>query len=336
MRVFEVQTAFGLDNLRLAERPQPTPGPGEVLLKVGACSLNYRDYLMLQGEYNPRQKLPLIPLSDGAGEVVATGSGVSRVTTGDRVAGLFSQRWLGGEPNQERLRSTLGGPFDGMLAEYVVLSEKGVIKLLPGLSFEQGATLPCAALTAWSALTKYRALKAGDTVLLQGTGGVSLFALQFAKLFGAQVIITSSSDAKLERARALGADHTINYRSNPDWHKTARTLSGKSGVDFVIEVGGADTFAKSLAAVRIGGFIAVIGVLSGREAPLSVIPILMSSLTIQGITVGSRDDFEAMNKAIEHHALQPVIDRVFAFEEAPAAFRLMEQGSHFGKIVIRF
>lgn len=336
MQVFEVQTAFGLDNLRLSERPDPVPETGEVLIKVRACSLNYRDYLMVKGDYNPRQKLPLIPLSDGAGEIVAVGPGVSRVAVGDRVAGLFSQRWLGGEPNQERLRTTLGGPLDGMLAEYVVLPEHGVVPLPPDLPYEQGATLPCAAVTAWSALTKYRPLKAGDTVLLQGTGGVSLFALQFAKLFGAKVIITSSSDGKLARAQALGADHTINYRSNPDWHKTARTLTGKTGVDHIVEVGGADTFAKSLAAVRIGGFIAVIGVLGGQEAPLSVIPILMSSLTVQGITVGSRDDFEAMNKAIAQHNLQPVIDRVFPFNDAPEAFRLMEQGGHFGKIVISF
>ena len=336
MKVFEIQNQFGLDNLVLTERPKPQPDPSQILIKVHACSLNYRDLLMIKGEYNPRQKLPLIPLSDGAGEVVAVGAKVNRFNVGDRVAGLFSQRWLGGEPNQERLRSTLGGPLDGMLAEYIALPEQGAILLPPHLSYAEGATLPCAALTAWAALTKYRPLQAGDTILLQGTGGVSLFALQFAKLLGARVIITSSSDAKLVRAQALGTDHIINYRNDPDWHKTARALTGGVGVDHIVEVGGADTFSKSLAALRIGGFIAVIGVLGGRQAPLSVIPILMSSLAIQGITVGSRDDFEAMNKAIAQHQLKPVIDRVFPFDETVAAFRLMEQGGHFGKIVLTF
>ena len=318
----------------MADRPDPKPGPGQILVKVHACSLNYRDLLMVKGEYNPRQKLPLIPLSDGAGEVIAVGDGVSRFRVGDRIAGLFNQRWLGGEPNQERLRNTLGGPLDGMLAEYSVLPEQSAVSLPEHLSYAEGATLPCAAVTAWSALTKHRPVQAGNTVLLQGTGGVSLFALQFAKLLGASVIITSSSDDKLARAQDIGADHVINYRKEPNWHKAARALTGGIGVDHIVEVGGADTFSKSLATVRIGGFVAVIGVLGGREAPLSVIPILMSSLAIQGITVGSRDDFEAMNKAIAQHQLKPAIGRVFPFADTVAAFRLMERGGHFGKIVL--
>jgi NADPH:quinone reductase-like Zn-dependent oxidoreductase len=222
-----------------------------------------------------------------------------------------------------------------MLSEYVVLDQEGVVKLPAHLSYEEAATLPCAAVTAWAALTRYRHLNAGETVLLQGTGGVSIFALQFAKMLGATVIITSSSDAKLERAQELGADHLINYRKQPDWHKAARNLTGKNGVDHIVEVGGAGTFEKSLAAVRMGGFIATIGVLDGVSAPLSVIPILMAGLTVQGILVGSRDDFEAMNKAVAASQLQPVIDRIFSFAEVPEAFELMKSSGHFGKIVIR-
>lgn len=336
MKVYEIQDNFGLDNLKPAERDIPALGSEQVLLKIKACSLNYRDLMMVQGSYNPRQPLPLIPLSDGVGEIVEVGDQVSRVAVGDRVAGIFAQGWFGGEPSQERVRpTTLGSPLDGMLAQYVVLHQQGVVKVPAHLSDQEAATLPCAAVTAWSALNKYRRLSPGDTVLLQGTGGVSVFALQFAKLSGATVIITSSSDAKLERAKSLGADYTINYREQPDWHKVARDITGKTGVDHIVEVGGAGTFEKSLAAVRIGGFIATIGVLDGGSAPLSVIPILMSGLTVQGILVGSRDDFEAMNRAIAAHQLQPVIDKTFAFDEARAAFDWMHSGSHFGKIVIQ-
>lgn len=335
MKVFEIQDSFGLDNLKLAERPDPKPGYGQVLIRVRACSLNYRDLLTIQGAYNPRQPLPLVPLSDGVGEVVEVGEGVSRIGVGDRVAGIFAQKWIGGGPNQERLRSTLGGPLDGMLAQYVVLDEAGVVRIPEHLSFEEAATLPCAAVTAWAALTKYRKLTVGETVLLQGTGGVSIFALQFAKLLGARAIITSSSDDKLERARQLGADQLINYKANPNWERQVRELTDKVGVDHIVEVGGAGTLEKSLACVRIGGFIAVIGVLGGKAAPLSVTPILMSSITVQGITVGNRDDFEAMNRAVAAHRLRPVIDRVFKFEETPQALELMQKGGHFGKIVIR-
>ena len=335
MQVYEIAEAFGIDNLRLVERETPSPGHGQVLVKVHACSLNYRDLLMVEGHYNPRQRLPLVPLSDGAGEVVEIGTGVSSVGVGDRVCGIFAQGWISGDPTQERIRSTtLGGPLDGMLAQYVVLDQHGVIKLPRFLSYSEAATLPCAAVTAWAALTKYRQLIAGQTVLLQGTGGVSIFALQFAKLLGAEVIITSSSDAKLERAQQLGADHLINYRDNPDWHKTARQLTAKVGVDHIVEVGGAGTFEKSLAAAKMGGFVATIGVLDGVSAPLSVIPILMSGLSVQGILVGSWDDFAAMNRAIDHHQLHPVVDQTFSMAEVPEAFALMKAGGHFGKIVV--
>ena len=335
MKAYEIQGAFGLDNLRVVDRPEPRPGPGQILLRVRACSLNFRDLLTIQGQYNPRQPLPLIPLSDGVGEVVEVGERVSRFKVGERVAGIFAQAWLGGEPNQERLRSTLGGPFDGMLAEYVLLDQQGAVRVPDHLSDEEAACLPCAGVTAWAALTKYRQLTPGQSVLLQGTGGVSIFALQFAKLLGATVIITSSSDDKLQRARQLGADHLINYHQQPDWEKPVRSLTDKLGVDHIVEVGGAGTFERSLKALRAGGFIAMIGVLTGRAAPLSVIPILMSSITVQGITVGSRDDFEALNRAVAAAGLRPVVDRVFSFAEVPEALKLLERGGHFGKIVIK-
>lgn len=334
MQAYVIQNEFGLANLTQIERPMPEPDAHEVVLKVRACSLNYRDHLMLEGLYNPRQALPLVPLSDGAGEIVALGEQVRRYQIGDRVAGLFCQHWQGGAPDRERLRVTLGGPLDGMLQQYIALPEQGVIDFPEHLSYPEAATLPCAALTAWVALTKYRQVKAGDTVLILGTGGVAIFALQFAKLFGARVIITSSSDQRLEQVAQLGADELINYRTTPDWHRIALTMTNKQGVDHIIEVGGADTLEKSLAAVKVGGFIAVIGVLSGQKTPLSVIPILMSSLTLQGITVGNRDDFAAMNQAIYQHQLKPIIDQRFTLDEAQTAFARLATGGHLGKLII--
>jgi len=335
MRVWQIDGRFGLERLQQAERDLPQPGSEQVVIKIHACSLNYRDYLTVTGAYNPRYPLPLIPVSDGAGEVVAVGEGVTDLAIGTRVMGTFSQTWQGGEPSRERLRgATLGGPLDGLLCEYARLSAQGVVPIPEHLSYTQAATLPCAALTAWNALSKYRKLQAGDTVLIQGTGGVALFALQFAKLVGATVIITSSSDAKLEHAQRLGADHTINYRTQPEWHKIARQLTDQRGVDHIVEVGGAETFAQSLAALRVGGFVAIIGILSGAAATVTLTPILMGSLSVQGITVGSRDDFYTMNRAISAHQLEPVIDRVFAFNEAPAAFEHLAAGRHFGKVVI--
>jgi NADPH:quinone reductase-like Zn-dependent oxidoreductase len=334
MRCFEVQK-FGLDGLAPAERPDPAPGPGEVLVRVSASSINFRDLLMLQGLYNPKQKLPLIPNSDGAGTVAAIGAGVTRFKVGDRVCGIFMQSWLAGPPVREKLASPLGSPLDGMLTEQRVLSQEGLVRTPPHLTDEQAACLPCAGVTAWSALVEHGALKPGDTVLLQGTGGVSIFALQFAKLAGARVIITSSSDEKLERARALGADETINYKSTPDWEKRARELTGGAGVDHVVEVGGGGTFGKSLRAVRIGGTISVIGVLSGAASDATVLPILMQNLRLQGIMVGSREMFEHMNAAIALSRMTPVVDRVFPFDQAPEAFAHMANGAHFGKIVVK-
>jgi NADPH:quinone reductase-like Zn-dependent oxidoreductase len=334
MRVFEIQK-FGLENLNLADRPDPQPGHGQVLIRVRAVSLNFRDHLMVAGAYNPKQKLPLIPCSDGAGEVLATGPGVTRVKPGDRVMGAFSQTWIAGEPTRAKLAGTLGGPLDGMLAEQVVLHEDGVTPVPAHLSYEEAATLPCAAVTAWHALVVQGGLKAGDTVLVQGTGGVSIFALQFARMFGARVIVTSSSDAKLEKAKALGADGLINYKTTPDWEKPARELTGGVGLDHIIEVGGAGTLSKALKCVRIGGIVHVIGVLSGNApADFSVIPILMQNVRLQGVLVGSRETFEQMNRAVAQNGLRPVLDRTFPFADARDAFAHMAAGAHFGKIVI--
>ena len=335
MKAFEVQNKWGLESLKLADRPDPSPGHGQVVIKVKAVSLNYRDLLMVKGQYNPKLPLPLIPVSDGAGEVTAIGEGVTRVKVGDRVAGNFSQKWIAGEPTRARLGESLGGPVDGMLAQYRVLSEEGVVKVPDHLTDEEAATLPCAAVTAWNCLVTLGEMTAGDTVLLQGTGGVSIFGLQLAVASGAEVIITSSSDEKLERAKRLGAAHCINYKTTPDWEKRVKELTSGVGVDHIIEVGGADTFGKSLRAVRIGGSIYLIGNLSGNTAEVNLVQILMQNIRVQGVLVGSRETFEAMNRAVSLHKLKPVIDRVFPFEEATKAFEYMASGAHFGKICIR-
>ena len=334
MRTWEIQSGFGLANLRLAERPDPRPGPGQVLIRVRAVSLNYRDLLMVEGKYNPKQKLPLIPCSDGAGEVVAIGEGVTRVRPGDRVCGIFAQRWIAGEPDRERLRSTLGGPLDGMLAELVALPEEGVVVVPPHLTWEEAATLPCAGVTAWSALVTHGRLTAGDTVLLQGTGGVSIIALQLAQLLGLRALITSSSDEKLERARQLGASGLINYRQKPEWSGAVRDLTGGAGVDLVVEVGGAGTLEQSLRSVRMGGTVCLIGNLAGLMAQVPLALVFMQQVRLQGILVGHREGFEAMNRAIAQHGMRPVVDRTVPFEDAPAAFELMAASGHFGKICI--
>lgn len=333
MKVWQIEQ-FGIDNLALAERPVPEPGPGQVVVRLRAVSLNYRDLLVIKGLYNPRLALPLVPLSDGAGEVVAVGADVTRVKTGDRVCGIFMQQWLAGELDPQQSKYALGGDLDGVLAEYRVLHEDGVVPAPPHLSYEEAATLPCAAVTAWHALITAGGVQAGDTVLLQGTGGVALFGLQFAKVAGARTIVISSSDAKLERARQLGADDGVNYRSSPEWDRSVRELTGGAGVDHVVEVGGQGTFARSLRAVRMGGRISLIGALTGGSSELNLLPILMRSIRVQGIFVGSRAMFEAMNRAITLHRLRPVVDRTFRFEEAGAALQYMESGSHCGKIVI--
>ncbi len=334
MRVIELQNSFGIDNLAVTVRPDPQPGPGQVLVRMHAVSLNYRDLMTVSGHYNPKQPLPLIPCSDGAGEIVAVGDGVTRLHPGDRVATCFSQTWQSGPPNREKVRGTLGGPLDGTLTEQMVLPEHGVVPFPSHLSAAEAACLPCAGLTAWSALVTLGAVRAGDTVLVQGTGGVSIFALQLATTLGARTIVTSSSDEKLARARKLGAWQTINYRQTPRWGKAARALTDGCGVDHIVEVGGAGTLGESLDAIRIGGTISVIGVLSGVATELSVIPVLMKQVRLQGLMVGHREGFEAMNRAIAAHDVRPVIDSEVPFDQASDAFRHMASGRHFGKIVI--
>lgn len=334
MKVFEIRDGFGLDHLWAGERDAPTPGPGQVLLGMRAASLNYRDYLMINGLYNPRQPLPLIPCSDGIGRVEAVGEGVDRVAVGDRVATLFAQGWLGGAPRREWIRSTLGGPLDGVLSEQMVLDQDGVAPVPDYLSDTEAATLPCAALTAWSALVTQGSVTAGQTVLVQGTGGVSLFALQIALALGARVIVTSSKDEKLGRALDMGAWKGINYVDDPDWGKTAKKLTGGEGVDHVVDVGGAGTLAQSTHAVRVGGTISLIGVLGGVETKLALTPILMQNVRVQGILVGSREGFEAMGRAFEVHQIRPRIDRVFPFDEAREAVVYLAAGRHFGKICV--
>lgn len=339
MKAFQIQNGFGLENLKPADLPDPSPGPGQVLVRVRAASLNYRDLMMARGHYNPDQPLPLTPLSDGAGEVAAVGPGVTRAKVGDRVAGIFTQGWVGGDLHGWMwAQTTLGGPLPGMLAEYAVLGEQGVVMVPPHLSFEEAATLPCAAVTAWNALVEVGRVRAGQTVLVQGTGGVSIFALQFAKMHGARVIATSSSDAKLQVAKNLGCDESINYRSTPDWERAALDLTGGAGVDHVVEVGGAGTLPRSMAATRVDGHVHVIGLLSvaqGGAAPVDPLPILRRALRVRGVLVGSREMFEHMNAAISQSKLKPVIDRAFDFADASAAFRHLESASHVGKVVIR-
>lgn len=335
MKVFEIQGSFGIDRLRPAERADPEPEPGGLLLAVKAVSLNHRDLTTVEGAYNPKQPLPLIPCSDAAAEVVAVGEGVTRFRAGDRVCPTFARHWICGEPERDRLRSTLGGPLDGTLAERIVVPAESAVAVPAHLSDEEAATLPCAALTAWNAIVTHGRTRPGDVVVALGTGGVSIFALQFGRLLGARVIVTSSSDDKLARARELGAWGTINYRAEPEWERRVKELTGGRGADLVIEVGGAGTFARSLHAVRMGGTVVMIGALAGGDAPLSVIPILMRQIRVQGMLVGDRESFEAMNRAIAAAGLRPVIDRVFPFGQAPDAFHHMASGEHFGKIVVR-
>jgi NADPH:quinone reductase-like Zn-dependent oxidoreductase len=325
--------AFGIENLRFVDLPDPAPQRSEVLVRVHAVSWNYRDLLVVTGKYNPKMHLPRIPCSDGAGEVVAIGEGVTRVKVGDRVAGIFMQNWIDGAPSAEKSRGGLGGDLDGMLAELVLLREDGLVHFPHHFSYEQAATLPCAAVTAWNALIRAGKTKPGDTVVILGTGGVSIFALQFAKMLGARVLGTSSSDAKLERAKSLGLDAGVNYRQHPEWDKWVLEQTGGRGADLIVEVGGAGTLAQSLRAVRVGGAVAQIGVLSESHQSLPIGLLLHRQIRLCGIYVGSRSDFEMMNRAITQQKLEPQVDEVFSFANAPAALQCMQSGSHFGKLV---
>lgn len=336
MKAFEIQQ-FGIENLALAERDEPQPEANQVLIKFHAASLNYRDLMMVKGFYNPRAKLPTIPFSDGAGEIVAVGENVTKWKTGDRVCPIFTQGWIEGEPSAGKNKTTLGGgDRDGVLREFGAFDEESVVKIPEHLSYEEAATLPCTGVTAWNALVVSGKLKAGETVLTLGTGGVSVYAVQIAKMFGARVFATSSSDEKIEKLKSLGANETINYKQTPDWDKEVLRITEKRGVDHVVEVGGAGTLAKSINSVRIGGHVAVIGALSGAGEGVNPIPILMRSIRLQGVFVGSRKMFEDLNRAVETNGIKPVIDRTFAFEETTDALRYMDSGAHFGKIVIKF
>ena len=335
MRAYQLpKGGAGIDALTKVERPMPKPGHRQVLVKVAACSLNFRDLGIVRGTYRMPVRDNIMPLSDGAGEVVEVGRGVTRVKVGDKVAGCFFQRWPGGEPPPDVQPNALGGGIDGMLAEYVVLEEEGVVKMPAHLSLEEGATLPCAAVTVWHAMMEHAKLIAGQTVLLQGTGGVSVFGLQLAHAMGMQAIITSSSDDKLAKAKKLGAAHGINYKTTPDWEKAAMEFTGGRGVDHVVEVGGAGTLAQIVRRDPRRRQDQHDRRSERRRRPSSIRGLIMGRrANIQGISVGSTQMFEAMNRAIAANAIKPVIDKVFGFDEAKAAYQHMASGAHFGKIV---
>jgi len=334
MKAYEIQE-FGLENLALVERDVPEPQEREVLVKFHAASLNYRDLLMVKGFYNPRLKTPLVPFSDGAGEVVAVGADVTKWKIGDRVSPIFMQGWIDGAISFDKARTALGGDRDGTLREYGAFDESGLVRIPDHFSYEEAATLPCAGVTAYHALFESGNLHPSDSVLLQGTGGVSIFALQLASVYGSRTIITSSSDEKLARAKALGADDSINYREREDWDKAVQELTDRRGVDHVVEVGGAGTLQRSVNAVKMGGHIALIGVLSGK-GEFNPGTVLMKSVRLHGIFVGSRQMFEQMNLLLcQHYHIKPVIDKTFEFGEVKEALKHMESGSHFGKIVVK-
>jgi len=332
MRVWQI-SSFGIDSLELVERATPQPSAGEVLVRIRAVSLNYRDLMMVKGLYNPKLKLPRVPCSDGAGEVEAVGEGVTQWKRGDRVCGIFMQNWVDGPPTPAKIKGALGGDVDGMLAENVVLKETGLVRIPEHLSFEEAANLPCAGVTAWNAL-KAGGLNRGSTVLMQGTGGVSIFALQFAKLKGARVLGISSSDAKLQRACTLGLDEALDYGETSEWDKWVVEKTGGEGVDLVVEVGGVGTLPRSLRAVKMGGTIAQIGVLSGPAEPVPVPMILHKQVHIRGIYVGSWENFEEMNAEISAAKLKPVYES-HEWTEAKKVFKEMEGATHFGKLVLK-
>ncbi|HEY0877455.1 MAG TPA: NAD(P)-dependent alcohol dehydrogenase [Zeimonas sp.] len=335
MRVQEIADDWGLEHVRRGTRPDPEPRRGEVLLKMRASSLNYRDLVVLKGGYGRQTgTLPLVPLSDGVGEVVAVGEDVDRVGVGERVCPMFFPRWIGGEPDASRLMHSLGGPLDGTMAEFLRVPQEALARVPPALDDEQAASLPCAALTAWSALAVLGTTRPGDHVLVQGSGGVSLFALQFAQLFGARVTVISSSDEKIERLRAIGACAAVNYRRTPEWAKAARETTDGRGFDHIVEVGGEKTLPQSLRCIRPGGTISMIGVLSGAGITGSIGHVVTRAVRLQGITVGHRDAFEAMCRAIERHRVEPVVDRVFGFDELVDAYEHLASGKHFGKVCL--
>jgi NADPH:quinone reductase-like Zn-dependent oxidoreductase len=335
MKAYEVQQ-FGVDDLALVEQEDPKPAPNEVVVKFHAASLNYRDLMVVTGTYNPRMKLPAVPLSDGAGEVVEVGDAVTKWKVGDRVMPIFAQRWIFGDTTEEKRRTSLGAgaQWDGTLREFGAFDQEGLVRIPDHLSYEEASTLPCAAVTAWHALAVSGDLKAGESVLTLGTGGVSIFALQIAKMFGARIYSTTGSDEKIARLKELGVSEVINYRSREDWDVAIMELTAKRGVDHVVEVGGSGTLAKSLNAVRFGGHVAMIGALTG-PAGFNPTTVFMKSVRLQGIFTGPRTMFEDLVSAITVSEMHPVIDRVFEFTEAREAMHYMQSGAHFGKVVIK-
>jgi len=334
MRAYEIVSDGGVEALALNNRPAPQPGNGEILVAVRASAINYRDLSTIEDPVARGIRYPRIPNSDGAGEVIAVGAGVTRFNSGDRVAGCFFQNWSDGDISAAAMASAMGGAVDGMLAENVLLREAGAVLIPDYLSFEEGATLPCAGVTAWNCLVEQGALIAGKTALFLGTGGVSIFGLQLAKMMGARAIITSSSDAKLERAKELGADELVNYRQTPDWEAKVLELTDGVGVDVTIETGGGGTLEKTITATRVGGTISLIGALTGGA--IDPVAIMRKSIRLQGVYVGNRRMFERMNAAFTLNRIHPVIDREFEFEDARSGYHALRAAAHFGKIIIKF
>lgn len=333
MNAWQIVGDDGIDALTMTDMEIGDPGPGEVRFRVKASSVNRRDFNTVLAPSARNTPLPRVPNSDASGEVVSVGAGVTEFKAGDRVASCFFKRWQAGRMRGPIMASALGGAEEGMLSEEAILPETALVSSPDHLSWEEAATLTCAGVTAWNALVEQGGLKAGDTVLVMGTGGVSIFALQFSKMMGARVIITSKSDEKLERARSMGADETINYRDTPDWDQAVMDLTGGEGVDQIVEVGGAGTLQKSIGAAGFGGHIGLIGVLTQGE--INPLPLLGKSVRLTGIYVGSREMFRNMNAAISANGMKPVVDRTFAFDDARAAYHCMQEDGHFGKIVIR-
>ena len=334
MKVVEIRDKFGVDSLKLVERPNPAPGPGQVVLKMKAFSINYRDLLVVNGVGPWKPPLSRVPLSDGVGIVAAAGSGVSRVKVGDRVAPIFYPKWLEGRVAPEKMGQALGGAAaDGVLSEYTLFDESSLVHVPAHLTDEEAATLPCAGVTAWSTVSVFREITPGDSVAVLGTGGVSIFALQFARLLGARVIVTSSSDQKLARAKEMGAAAVINYKATPDWPKAVVELTDGVGADYVVDtVGG---LKEAIAAVRLGGTVAFVGLLTGMTAEVDLVTFMGKCARIEAVDVGSREMFETMNKAIEFHAMRPVVDRVFGFSELREALNCLREARHFGKVCLR-
>lgn len=336
MKVLELQQTGPLEQFGVVERPTPQARRGEIVVRTLAASLNYRDHQIASGTYHVPLPLPLVPLSDGVGEIVQVGEGVSRFRVGERVASSFWQRWVAGSFDLADPSSTLGGPIDGMLAEYVRLDEQGAVQVPDYLSHEEAATLPCAAVTAWRALISEGKLRAGETVLIQGTGGVSIFALQFARLCGARTIVTSRSASKLERVRALGASACIDLQRTPDWVAQVLALTDGRGADHIVDVAGPTSFVNALRALRIGGQLNIVGYLGGMEGQFNPLMLLERQATLRGLQVGPRMCFEQLNRALEVSRIHPVIDRVLDWQELPAALRVLRDAQHVGKIVLRF